>query len=121
MISSGSSYFGGWWGTLRGGCRRVLRRRRSWMTGGYGLRRACVGRTICRWADAKVEVHVIGPEGMAATVTMIPAGDVPGNFVADWTAEKSGAYLAEITAEANGSTARAGAGNGDSSKDIGGM
>jgi hypothetical protein len=49
-----------------------------------------------------VEAHVIGPEGLSATVEMVPAGDVPGNFVADWTAEKSGAYLAEISAEGSG-------------------
>jgi hypothetical protein len=50
-------------------------------------------------ADAKVEAHVIGPEGLTATVEMVPSGDVAGDFVADWTAEKSGTYLAEITAD----------------------
>ena len=53
-------------------------------------------------ADAKVEAHVIGPEGLSETMAMVPAGDVPGDFVADWTAAKSGAYLAEITAEGSG-------------------
>jgi uncharacterized membrane protein len=50
-------------------------------------------------ADAKVEAHVIGPEGLTATVEMVPSSDVAGDFVADWTAEKSGTYLAEITAD----------------------
>ena len=53
-------------------------------------------------ADAKVEAHVIGPEGLSTTVEMVPAGDVPGNFVADWTAEKSGSYLAEMTGDVGG-------------------
>jgi hypothetical protein len=53
-------------------------------------------------ADAKVEAHVIGPAGVSETVEMTPAGDVPGNFVADWTAEKSGAYLAEVTTGGSG-------------------
>jgi uncharacterized membrane protein len=54
-------------------------------------------------ADAKVEAHVIGPEGLSAVVEMRPAGDVPGNFVADWNAEKSGAYVVEVTADAGAS------------------
>ncbi|MCU1321186.1 MAG: Threonine dehydrogenase [Acidobacteriaceae bacterium] len=53
-------------------------------------------------ADAKVEAHLLGPEGLSTTVEMTPAGDVPGNFVADWTAEKNGAYLAEVTADGGG-------------------
>ena len=53
-------------------------------------------------ADAKVEAHVIGPNGLSAIVEMVPAGDIPGNFVADWTAEKNGAYLAEVSAEGTG-------------------
>ena len=64
-------------------------------------------------ADAKVEAHVIGPEGMAALLEMRPTGDVPGNYVVDWNAEKSGAYLAEVTAEGGGTT-----GTGAVSKDV---
>ena len=60
------------------------------------------GQDFLQAADSKVEAHVIGPEGLSATVEMVPAGDVPGNFVADWTAEKSGAYLAEFSAEGSG-------------------
>jgi uncharacterized membrane protein len=49
-------------------------------------------------ADARVQAHVIGPNGISATVEMNPAPDNPGVFQADWTAEKPGAYVAEITA-----------------------
>jgi uncharacterized membrane protein len=51
-------------------------------------------------ANAKVEAHVMGPDGLSAMVEMTPAGDVAGNFVADWTADKPGAYSAEVTADA---------------------
>jgi len=49
--------------------------------------------------DAKVEAHVIGPDGNSTTVEMTPAPDTPGGFRADWTAEKAGSYVAEVTAE----------------------
>ena len=49
--------------------------------------------------DAKVEAHVIGPDGKSTTVEMTPAPDTPGSFRADWTAEKAGSYVAEVTAE----------------------
>jgi hypothetical protein len=68
-------------------------------------------------ADAKVEAHVIGPEGLAATLEMRPAGDVPGNYVVDWNAEKSGAYLAEVTAEGGGTTGT-GAASKEMSRDV---
>ncbi len=48
--------------------------------------------------DAKVEAHVIGPGGISATVEMTPVPDTPGSFRADWTADKAGSYVAEITA-----------------------
>jgi hypothetical protein len=50
-------------------------------------------------SDVKVSAHVIGPEGTSAIVDMTPVADTPGAFQAEWTAEKSGVYLAEITAE----------------------
>jgi uncharacterized membrane protein len=49
--------------------------------------------------DAKVEAHVLGPGGIAATVEMVPVPDSPGSFQADWLAEKSGSYVAEVTAQ----------------------
>ncbi|HKV04817.1 MAG TPA: glutamine amidotransferase [Candidatus Acidoferrales bacterium] len=49
-------------------------------------------------ADARVEAHVTGPNGISAMVEMSPAPDTPGVFQADWSAEKPGSYIAEITA-----------------------
>jgi hypothetical protein len=48
--------------------------------------------------DAKVVAHVNGPEGVAAMVDMAPVPNDPGSFQAEWTAEKPGSYLAEVTA-----------------------
>jgi uncharacterized membrane protein len=48
--------------------------------------------------DAKVTAHLIGPDGLSALVDMTPAADTPGVFRANWTAEKPGSYLAEVTA-----------------------
>jgi hypothetical protein len=49
--------------------------------------------------DAKVEAHVIGPSGISAMVEMTPVPDTPGVFQADWTAEKPGSYVVEVTAQ----------------------
>ena len=48
--------------------------------------------------DAQVTAHFIGPDGISAMVDMTPAANNPGVFHADWTAEKPGSYLAEVTA-----------------------
>ena len=50
-------------------------------------------------ADAKVSAHVIGPDGLSAVVDMTPVPNTPGTFAVDWTAEKPGSYVAEVTAE----------------------
>jgi uncharacterized membrane protein len=50
-------------------------------------------------ADARVTAHFIGPEGVSAMVDMLPVPDDPGTFRANWTAEKTGSYLAEVTAQ----------------------
>ena len=49
-------------------------------------------------ADAHVSAHVIGPEGLSAVVDLMPVPNTPGTFAMDWTAEKPGSYLAEVTA-----------------------
>jgi uncharacterized membrane protein len=49
-------------------------------------------------SDAKVSTHLTGPDGLSALVDMTPAADSPGVFHANWTAEKPGSYLAEVTA-----------------------
>ena len=48
--------------------------------------------------DAKVEAHVVGPNGISAIVEMSPVPDTPGMFQADWTAERPGSYVTEVTA-----------------------
>lgn len=50
-------------------------------------------------ADAHVSAHIVGPEGMNAVVDLTPSQDTPGLYEADWTAEKPGPYLAEVTAD----------------------
>ncbi|MGH9716445.1 MAG: glutamine amidotransferase [Candidatus Acidiferrales bacterium] len=52
--------------------------------------------------DASVQAHIMGPDGLAATVDMTPVPDSPGTFQADWNAEKPGSYLAEIDAQRGG-------------------
>jgi uncharacterized membrane protein len=49
-------------------------------------------------ADARVEAHIIGPGGVSANIDMTPAPDAPGNFQAEWTADKPGSYLTEVVA-----------------------
>jgi len=49
--------------------------------------------------DARVAAHVIGPEGVSAVVDMTPVPNAPGTFEAEWTAQKPGSYVAEVTAE----------------------
>jgi uncharacterized membrane protein len=50
-------------------------------------------------ADAHVSAHVIGPDGATAVVDMTPVPNTPGTFEAEWTAEKPGSYVTEVTAE----------------------
>jgi uncharacterized membrane protein len=48
--------------------------------------------------DARVVVHIIAPEGSSALVDMTPVPNNAGTFQAEWTAEKPGSYVAEVTA-----------------------
>jgi uncharacterized membrane protein len=50
-------------------------------------------------ADAHVSAHLIGSEGMSAVVDLTPVPNTPGTYAMDWTAEKPGSYVAEVTAE----------------------
>jgi uncharacterized membrane protein len=52
--------------------------------------------------DAKAEAHILGPGGISSTVEMSPVPDTPGRFQADWTADKAGSYVAEVTAQKGG-------------------
>jgi Putative glutamine amidotransferase len=52
--------------------------------------------------DAKAEAHILGPGGISSTIEMTPVPDAPGSFQADWTADKTGSYVAEVTAQRGG-------------------
>jgi hypothetical protein len=52
--------------------------------------------------DAHVTAHIVGPEGVNALLDLTPSQDTPGVYQTEWTAEKAGAYLAEVTAETDG-------------------
>jgi putative glutamine amidotransferase len=49
--------------------------------------------------DAHVEAHILGPGGTSASVDMSPVADSPGQFQADWNAEKAGSYVTEVVAQ----------------------
>ncbi len=49
-------------------------------------------------ADAHVEAHILGPQGMAAQVEMTPDPNTPGTYRAEWNADQAGTYLTEVTA-----------------------
>jgi uncharacterized membrane protein len=49
-------------------------------------------------SDARVEAHIIGPDGISASVELTPVADGPGTFQVEWTATKAGSYLTEVTA-----------------------
>jgi uncharacterized membrane protein len=49
--------------------------------------------------DARVEAHILGPDGVSTQVDMVPDPNTPGVFRADWNADKPGPYMAEITAK----------------------
>jgi len=49
--------------------------------------------------DAHVTAHIVGPEGANALLDLAPSQDTPGRYQTEWTAEKPGTYLAEVTAE----------------------
>jgi len=57
-------------------------------------------------ADAKVTAHVIGPDGLSEMVDLTPVPNTPGTFAVDWTAEKPGSYVAEVTADSMGKDGR---------------
>lgn len=49
-------------------------------------------------AEAAVEARLIGPEGLADTVTLQPDPRNPGQYSTRWKADRAGAYLAEVVA-----------------------
>jgi len=49
--------------------------------------------------DARVEARIMGPSGTAESVELRPDPVSEGVYVADWSAEKPGSYVAEIVAK----------------------
>ncbi len=49
--------------------------------------------------DARVEAHILGPEGLSDAIEISPQPAEEGTYVAEWSAEKPGSYLAEILAK----------------------
>jgi len=49
-------------------------------------------------SDAHVEAHVVAPDGSTETVALQPSPGETGVYFADWSAPKTGSYVAEITA-----------------------
>jgi len=54
-------------------------------------------------ANAKVEAHIVGPENLSDMVTLSPVPSEEGVYTAEYTAEKPGSYLAEISGGTAGS------------------
>jgi uncharacterized membrane protein len=52
--------------------------------------------------NAHVTAHIIGPQGVNALIDLSPSDNAPGQYKTDWTADKPGAYLAEVVAESAG-------------------
>jgi uncharacterized membrane protein len=50
-------------------------------------------------ADAVVEAHILGPDGLSARVPLAPVSGAPGRFRAEWSAQQSGDYLTELSAQ----------------------
>jgi uncharacterized membrane protein len=48
--------------------------------------------------DAHVTAQISGPGNSGGSIDLTPSQDTPGLYTADWTAEKPGIYLAEVTA-----------------------
>lgn len=46
--------------------------------------------------NARVEAHIVGPQGVTGDVELSPKPLEEGVYTAEWNAEKSGSYLAEI-------------------------
>ena len=60
-----------------------------------------------RAVNAQVTAHIIGPDGTNALADLMPSENTPGLYQTEWTAEKPGTYVVEVTAEsARGSQSR---------------
>jgi uncharacterized membrane protein len=70
--------------------------------GGVQLIAQVRDRTFQPAADAHVTAHIVGPGSVDALVELRPSQSTAGQFLAEWTAEKPGTYLAEVVAESAG-------------------
>jgi uncharacterized membrane protein len=50
--------------------------------------------------NARVQAHILGPEGLSEMISLTPQPLEEGVYTADFNAEKSGSYVAEITTDA---------------------
>jgi len=62
------------------------------------LRAVVKDRTYAPAPDARVEARILGPDGMAATVEMIPDPHEAGLYTAEWSADVPGSFIAEVIA-----------------------
>ena len=49
-------------------------------------------------SDARLEAHIIGPEGISGSLDLTPSPTELGQYEGEYTAEKPGSYLVEVTA-----------------------
>jgi hypothetical protein len=49
-------------------------------------------------SDASVEAHILGPEGLSASVELEPDPLEAGDYTLNWTAPQPGSYLVEVVA-----------------------
>ena len=48
-------------------------------------------------SNATVDAHIVGPNGVSDTVSLRPEPLEPGVYTGEWTAEKTGSYMGEVT------------------------
>lgn len=63
------------------------------------LRAEVRDKTFKPVSNAHVEARIVGPQGLAASVTMNPAPLEEGVYTAEWSADKPGSYIAEVVAQ----------------------
>jgi uncharacterized membrane protein len=62
------------------------------------LRAEIHDKTFQPAADADVQAHILGPDGLSQNITLNPNPRERGAFTADWDAPKPGSYLVEVVA-----------------------
>ncbi|MFB3778117.1 MAG: glutamine amidotransferase, partial [Bryobacteraceae bacterium] len=62
------------------------------------LRAVVREKTFQAASDARVEAHILGPEGVSASLELSPSATEAGQYEGEYMAEKPGSYLVEVTA-----------------------